>query len=198
MTNQFYSEYGEDKWIAEEIFKPRWGTLPKWGTYVDLGCGHPQRGSNTAFLRDLGWRGLAVDGNRDYWQHWGPEMEAHTHFIHAVIADGQPVPFRIEENASLSRIGDGGQMVDSRTLQSVLDEYQIGRIDLLSLDLEGSEFDAFQTFNLRRHLPWIIVAEFNTQGIGEDPRLKKHLAKTNRYDLVHETLANQIFQLRLP
>lgn len=198
MTTQFYSERGEDKFIAEHIFMPRWGVLPKWGTYVDLGCAHPQRYSNTAFLRDLGWRGLAVDGNRDYWQHWGPEMAGHTHFVHAVVADGQPVPFIKHENSAISRIGEGGEMVESRTLQSILDEYQIGRIDVLSLDLEGAEFDAFQTFNLQRHLPWIIVAEFNTAGLGEDDRLRRHLAKTKRYDLVHKTESNEIFQLRLP
>lgn len=198
MPTQFYSEHGEDRWIAENIFLPRWGALPPWGTYVDLGCAHPQRYSNTAFLRDLGWRGLAVDGNRDYWQHWGPEMAGSTHFVHAVIGNGEDVPFRIEENSALSRIGEGGQMVPSRTLQSILDEYQVGRIDVLSLDLEGSEFDAIQTFNLKLHQPWIIVAEFNTAGLGEDDRLRRLLAKTNRYDMVHATVSNQIFQLRTP
>jgi hypothetical protein len=64
MMPQYYSEYGEDRWVVEHLM------LPQRGIYLDVGAGHPEINSNTAFLRDRGWRGLAVDANPDYGPHW--------------------------------------------------------------------------------------------------------------------------------
>ena len=60
----FYSEYGEDRWIAENL------KLPDRGFYVDVGCAVPGSGSNTAFLRDRGWGGLVIDANPAYAALW--------------------------------------------------------------------------------------------------------------------------------
>ena len=31
------------------------------GFFLDIGCGHPEKGSNSKFLEQLGWKGLLFD-----------------------------------------------------------------------------------------------------------------------------------------
>ena len=54
------SQFGEDVLIAEYLAQ---GRLSPVARYIDLGCFHPLRWSNTAGLYLLGWRGLNVDAN---------------------------------------------------------------------------------------------------------------------------------------
>jgi len=52
-----YSQFGEDI-IVEHLFP----TL-EHGRYLDVGCYHPHRFSNTALLHRRGWRGVNIDAN---------------------------------------------------------------------------------------------------------------------------------------
>jgi len=54
-NNEFYSQFGEDKIIAE-IFKNT-----SQGFYFDIGSGHPVYGSNTYYFYKKKWRGVTVD-----------------------------------------------------------------------------------------------------------------------------------------
>ncbi len=174
----FYSEYGEDRWIAENL------TLPRDGVYVDLGAAHPHYASNTAFLRDRGWWGLSIDGNEEWRSCY------QTGFFRAIISPHPKVWFK--ENGLMSRIGAEGEERTALPLQPILDGFGIGDIDYLSVDLEGAEFDAFQTFDLAKVRPKIIVAEYSTAGIGEDFRLRDYLLARG-YKVVHQTVANLIY-----
>jgi hypothetical protein len=52
----FYSQFGEDRIINELLKKKR------KGIYVDVGCYHPKKYSNTFLLyRDRKWRGINID-----------------------------------------------------------------------------------------------------------------------------------------
>ena len=52
----FYSQFGEDRIINEILKKNR------KGIYVDVGCYHPKKYSNTFLLyRDKKWRGINID-----------------------------------------------------------------------------------------------------------------------------------------
>ncbi len=188
---QYYSDCGEDKWIDEHL------NLPEFGVYVDLGCAHPTQHSNTAFLRDKGWEGVSVDANPGYAAHWS------TPFVAAVLSDREEVSFVFHKNSLMSRVYDGVNKpndasimrVEARTVQSILDEFNIGKIDFMSIDLEGHEFEAFRTFDLLKHLPSVILAEFNTQGLGEDYRLEAYLTGTQLYRVVFKTESNMVFSL---
>ena len=49
-----YSQYGEDKVLR--VLLPE-----KFGTYLDIGSGHPKRNSNTFWFYRRGWRGILVE-----------------------------------------------------------------------------------------------------------------------------------------
>src|SRR5687767_7993770 len=51
-----YAQTGEDRIIATLL-----GDVP--GFYVDVGCNHPVKYSNTFELYKRGWRGINVDAN---------------------------------------------------------------------------------------------------------------------------------------
>src|SRR4051812_19319948 len=92
---QFYSEYGEDKWCSENLH------IPERGFYLDIGAAHPERESNTAFLRDKGWLGLAVDAVSEYAPHWVGRQQ----FLHAILSPHDVVKFKhIKHNSPASRI----------------------------------------------------------------------------------------------
>jgi hypothetical protein len=192
---RFYSEYGEDQWIAEH-----WQALglPNAGNYVDVGAADPVRASNTAFLRDRGWTGLAIDGNARWspaWEGIGcDEAGVSTLFVCAVISPEKVVKFNANREMD-SRIEEAGTLRPAQRLDTILRHSLLeGPIDFLSVDVEGQEFEVFQTFSLAERAPMVIVAEYNTSEIGEDYRLLNYLTRGGGYEVVHRTLANFVYR----
>ena len=60
INKEFYSQFGEDKILFEIIPK----NLSK-GFYVDVGCFHPKKYSNTYMLHKRGWFGINIDMEED-------------------------------------------------------------------------------------------------------------------------------------
>jgi len=182
----FYSEYLEDLFIRMNT------AMPERGVYVDCGCYHPRIGSNTAHWRDRGWTGIAIDGNASLAAAW--EKHAPTaKFICALVGDGTAQRYEVNrDNPGWSKTG-AGEETPTRTLESIVTEHGIGKIDLLSIDLEGMEFEALMTLDLAKHEPTVIVAEYDTQGIGKDFRVMEYLVRGD-YVAVHMTEANIIYK----
>jgi hypothetical protein len=61
MNSNYKSQYGQDKWIAEEVFPEL-----KGGYFVDLAAGDGIFLSNTYVLeKDLGWSGICIEPNTE-------------------------------------------------------------------------------------------------------------------------------------
>ena len=56
INTNFFSQFGEDR-ILLEILKPKFTK----GFYVDVGCYHPKKHSNTYLLHKKGWSGINID-----------------------------------------------------------------------------------------------------------------------------------------
>lgn len=177
---RYYSEFGEDEWLHRNNHLGGTGMV-----YVDVGAADPVTGSNTALLRDLGWTGLAVDGG-PYVERWK------TPFENTIVSTKTEVPFNFHDNHYIARVEDGNPIVPAVTLESLLQKHRIGKIDLLSLDVEGHEFEALTSMDLAAHVPRIIISEYNTQGLGFDWRVRDFLMDRNYY-VVHQTLANLVY-----
>jgi len=183
----FYGEHMEDVWLHVH------GQMPERGVYVAVGCYHPQIASNSAHWRDIGWTGLAIDGNPNLAAVW--EKYPQAKFVCATVgAETQTGRLVVHpETPGWSKVEHGEGLPALRTLESIVTEHGIGKIDLLSLDLEGMEEDALLTLDLDKHTPTIIISEYDTQGIGKDFRVLEHLIK-NDYVALHMTAANIIFK----
>src|SRR5262249_5075687 len=74
-----YSQFAEDL-LIERLLGPR------TGFYVDVGCHHPVRLSNTYLLYVQGWHGVAIDANAAF----GPlfaEFRPKDTFMHAAVSN---------------------------------------------------------------------------------------------------------------
>lgn len=186
-----YSERNEDAWCHQNL------PIPEHGFYVDVGCAFPTIGNNCQWLRERGWNGLNIDGNPGYSEHWGAWSEPQAKFIAAVISHEPEVKFRTSCNPMLCRITHEGQPTPARTLNSIMEEHGVGRVDFLSLDLEGSEYEAATTLDLERYGCPIIIAEYRTAPIeqGEvitDYRLRDYLVPLG-YEQRHDSGINLVF-----
>jgi hypothetical protein len=184
----FYSEYGEDA-VLYGLF-PSAFNIPHF--YVDVGCGNPNINSNTAFLRELGWQGMHIDGNKDWEKDWPPGS-----FIHAVISTHSSVHFDPNPVRELSRITNAEPNQGAVTLESLLQMHGVDKIGLLSVDCEGHEYEVIRSMNLELHQPQFIIGEYNTLGIGEDYRVMEYLT-LNGYEVVHQTIANLCYVRSTP
>lgn len=142
--------------------------------------------SNTAFLRDRGWRGLCIDGNPVY----APDWDGRPEFICAVLSGGEMEKFEYRQHVGHSRIGAAGKEVQTRRLEEFL--VNAPAIDFISCDLEGHEFAVLSTLDWNRHRPQVVISEFNTAGLPPDFRVRDMMEKLG-YRAALQNAANFIF-----
>lgn len=183
MVEQFYSDDGVDRWIAENL------KLPEVGRYVDVGCAHPLRYSNTAFLRARGWTGIAIDGTPEYAPEW--KDVAGATFINAVVSDQERVNFLNEKtNALVSRVHPEGESVVAVPLHLIVGKDQL---DFLSMDIEGHEPEVLYAYFRECPPPKILVCEYNSCHKGRDPSVINIALHWDMMTLVHLTDSNAVF-----
>jgi FkbM family methyltransferase len=147
-----YAENGEDRWIDQNY------KLPDTGTYLDIGCAHPQYWSNSYFLRAKGWKGIAVDANPNYKQDWDKSGLGDT-FVNAIVSSVPNVHFAINnQNIAISRVeGEGSMPTISAT--KLLQDRGITKLDFLSIDVEGHECEVINSLDFDIYRPEFIILE---------------------------------------
>jgi FkbM family methyltransferase len=189
----FHSQWGEDRWLAEHL------DLPQFGVFVDIGAGDGVRGSNTVYFENLGWRGLCVDADP---RNQEPLRRQRCCAVDTCAVSATPGlwPFGMYAHkpswSGLDRRGDDYQqiLVDCRPLQDLLNQWCIGPIDLLSIDVEGTELDVWDSFDHARHQPAVVIVEFDDDHPDRHSHaIRRHLGQ-DRYRLLHKTPANLILQ----
>ena len=156
-----------EEWIIRDFFKDRRG-----GVFLDVGANHFQNDSNTYFLETaLGWSGVAVDALEEF----AADYKTHrprTKFVAMFASDvaDTTVQFFVPKDnplvASANRdftIREGAEgtprTVPTTTLNAVLDQAGIARINLLSMDIELAEPKALAGFDIARFAPELVCIE---------------------------------------
>ena len=161
--------YGGIDALVENIFKDK-----NKGFYVDIGCGHPIKNNNTYLLSKKNWFGVNIDldiDNIDLFNIYRPSDlnittaisdevgEVDLFFYHSKSAintiNKQTADY---QKAKISNI----KKIKTNTLNNVLNnsKYSNLQIDLLSIDIEGSEFLALKNFDFNKYNPKVIVVEY--------------------------------------
>jgi FkbM family methyltransferase len=146
------------------------------GLFIDVGAHHPSRFSVTRHLYQMGWSGVNVDANQELINAF---KKARPRDVNLCAAVGlQPkYTFTIFEEAAISTldsewrtkfISENNKIareieVEGRKLRSILDDFQPQqRIDLLSMDAEGSDLQVlqsleFETLEKSRFPRWLLL-----------------------------------------
>jgi FkbM family methyltransferase len=169
-----YAQHGEDRALLEMLQGES-----VHGPYVDLGCNHPFKLSNTYLLYLHGYSGLCIDPLprfRPLYARWRPK----DCFMTVAIGEqAGELPFFEFESDVLSTVDAGLaasyqaqgwrlrriNSVRIERLDSVLEQARLtGPISLLSIDIEGHELPALHSLDLARWRPRLVCLEVATAG----------------------------------
>jgi len=164
---KLYSQHNEEL-ITRDFFQDR-----REGYFLDVGCAWPMKDSNTYFLeRELGWSGIGVDALPEYAKAWEQERPK-SRFFNYLVTDhaGSPEKFFRSELPGISATAprktfSGREIkhteirVPTITLTKLLEDNRVGRIDFLSIDIEGAELQALAGFDIERFRPELVCIEW--------------------------------------
>lgn len=196
-----YSQTGEDRIVSHLLNVER-------GFYVDVGCNHPQRFSNTFEFYKKGWRGINIDANSGLIDEHRRIRREDTSVCAVVSDEERDIVFTEFKDSLISSVSDSHvdqwksvreikeqRTVRAETLNAILERHQAPhRFDLLSIDVEDHDFEVLSSLDLEKYRPSVIVIEIHGFDI-ENPdqndiyvHLKKH-----GYKMVGFVIANGYF-----
>jgi len=171
-----FSQFGEDI-ILDELLKPEKDD----GFYVDVGCYHPRKFSNTYMLYRRGWHGINIDMEEDKIRLFEFLRPRDTNILSAVSDKEETVTLyryskyslesTIDEKIAARAVHDeyDRKIVKTKTLTQILynSPYREKQIDLLTIDVEGFDFRVLKSINFDVYMPKIIVIEDHHKNIIE-------------------------------
>ena len=201
INRNFYSQFGEDKILFEIIPK----NLSK-GFYVDVGCFHPKKYSNTYMLYKRGWHGVNIDMEEDKIKTFNIARPKDFNYIGAISDRVENVKiFRNQKFGVSSTINKGiinkNDVIDeieikTETLNKVLElsPFKYKEIDLLNVDTEGNDLKVLKSLDFKIYNPKIIIIETHLKDIQKIliSELYKNLIDKN-YNLVSWNIYSLIF-----
>lgn len=196
----FTAQCGEDQWLADNW--PKLG-LPDVGFFVDFGAADGKTFSNTYWLEKAkGWRGLLIEPNPDQTIKDRPNS-----IIERVaVGPADTITLELTADPDLARSlpsqpnteprlkSRGFVEVESVRLTTLLERHNIDRVDLMSVDTEGTEIEAWRTLDLNRWRPRVVIVEYSTWHLRDDFEGIKSVWEADGYELLETTTYNCIFR----
>jgi len=209
--NELYSQFGEDG-VLLGLFRARgYGKSRKLdnfkeGFYVDIGAHHPFMISNTWFFYQLGWTGITVEPTPGAKEEFERHRPNDTHLQIAIADyDGEATFFsygRAVDNTldpSRKRASEDAQEITVPTmrLDTLLRTHgpADGKIDLLTVDVEGLDLAVLQSNDWTAFRPEVVVAELHANRIDEVLSSDLHKSMLGwRYELFAWTQPSVIYR----
>jgi FkbM family methyltransferase len=162
-----YSQHDEEL-VIRHFFNDQRG-----GVFLDIGCWDWKEGSTTLYLEErLGWSGIGVDAQA----HLRAGYEQHrprTKFLNYIVTDHSGAIEPLYVAGQISSINEthveqfpGAQWyepapieVPTITLDDLLSQNMVERIDFMSMDIEGAEPRALAGFDIQKYKPRLVCIE---------------------------------------
>lgn len=181
-----WSQYGEDAHVRSHFRNKHWskqgGFRPmQKGFYVDVGCCHPIRLSNTLWFYKAGWRGINIDptpGVKELFDKWrkrdinlGLAVSNQNGRLTFYTEGGRNSVYNTasaEQARALVQQGLIKNLVEVQvpcaTLASVLEKHLPPgtAIDFMSVDAEGHDLQVLQSNDWQRFRPEVLLVEAHT------------------------------------
>ena len=198
ITKKSYAHSEEDLFILNK-FKN------KKGFYVDVGCHHPTRLNNCHLLYRNGWNGINIDISEFTIKLFNIVRKKDININLAVSLKKKKVRFYYDKLISFyislcKRKGlDRFREINSDNLTSIIDKtkYKNKKIDFLSIDTEGKDYEVLRSLNFKKYEPKYICIEIYSDK-NENFDIKKnqiyrYLIK-QKYKLLFNRRENYIFK----
>lgn len=201
-SKKTYSMDGEDL-IISKYFKDK-----KKGLYIDVGCYHPIHRNNTFLLYKKGWNGINIDIHSfsiDLFNYLRPDD---LNYNFAISNKNDLITMYYQKELSQISTTDSLQAgkafqgeikekkIQAYTLDKVLNISNMNniKIDLLDIDVEGTDFFVLQGLNFSKFKPELICIEIHDQNIKESKVFK--FLDQNNYELIWSGIFSHIFRNR--
>lgn len=147
------------------------------GVYVDIGCWHPIKSSNSYFFHLRKWKGLCIDPNPEL-NILFQKFRATDTFINAGIGNSKdPLKYYMFEESSMNTFSD--DFIEKNQLKSkiknimeiplfslkeILDKNlkENDRLDFFDIDVEGLDLEVLKTNDWEKYRPKVIMVESDT------------------------------------
>ena len=154
----------------------------KNGFYIDVGCFHPTDRNNTYLLYLNGWRGINIDLSQfsiDLFNFLRPNDH---NFKCAVSEKNQNIKIFFQKELSQLSTTDKEQAkkvfqgkiktneVQSHTLDHIIEnsKFHNKQIDLLDIDVEGTDYKVLLGLNFEKYKPKLICVEIHNKDLRGD------------------------------
>lgn len=200
------SQHGQDEWVVN-FYKSK----PDCGIFVEFGAHDGKTNSNTYRLeKEFGWNGLLIEPIPGMYSLLSKSRSCQC--MHACISNKSGTVLFMEVTgpaSQLSGIADefppshlkridmaiekqGGSKIvheiRALTLSQALDEQGLNRVDFLSIDTEGSEYEILRAFPFEKYNIGVIAVENSYHG---DYLIE--LMELNGYELVDILGCDEIY-----
>jgi len=181
------------------------------GFYVDIGCHHPFRYSNTALLSIFkGWTGLNVDADRraiELFEQYRPQdinvrcAVGNTAGSAEVFLFKDPAVNTLDPAWADRQIKDYGEPQKERVeilpLRELLDRYlpALAAIDVLNIDIEGLDQQAIESNDWQKYRPKLVCIEAHGMNINQpaDSETFQYMHRVG-YHMIAHIYATSIFR----
>jgi FkbM family methyltransferase len=208
----FYSQCLEDIYLNDTIFKNKTN-----GTYIELGALDGVLYSNTKFFEDtLNWRGILIEPHPEKFIALKNNRPNNFLFNNLVSCHTEPLEFRyfvdghaavsgVEstlpkphfknyfENENCKRLPQKKVFIKPKTLTEIIKETNINHFDLLSLDVEGHEYEVLKSWDFSVPIDVILIELLGANPEKED--LCREILLKNNYKFVTKFKLNEIYIL---
>jgi FkbM family methyltransferase len=210
ITPMYYSQFQEDLFLNQHIFKNK-----KFGIYIELGALDGVTFSNTKFFEDtLKWKGILIEPHPIQFKVLQQTRPNNILVNHLVSCHKEPllfryfeesysavsgventlIPFHVDlffENQQTQHLHQDKIWITPKSLTEIVRETRLTHIDLLSLDVEGHEYEVLQSWDFSVPIDVIMIETIPSNP--ERNELCRQLLLKNGYRFFSTCSDNEIF-----
>ncbi len=169
-SKNHFGQYGEDLFV-NQFFKDR-----DTGIYVDVGCFHPRRYSNTHLLYHRGWHGVNIDMSQNKLKLFDIDRPKDINICAAVTQEpGDITAYSFGYQSAIDTTNKEMAeqwsktfkksykkiKVPARRLSDILEETNIGKVDYINIDVEGAEMGVLNSLDFKKTAPELMSIEIH-------------------------------------
>ena len=188
-----YSQFGEDI-IINKYFKSF------IGTYVDIGCYHPIKYSNTALFYKKGWNGTNIDLNQTSINLFNFSRLRDKNILACLSNKEEWVDVYLDNEFSALNSTNKENIKNfkiknfkkNRIKTKIFPKIIKKKFDFLNIDCEGNDYKILKTINLQKYKPKLICVEVSK----ESKKSIYNYLNSNNYEILAVRSLSNIFKYK--